>query len=137
MIEKSLKRTLLINIGAFILVVILEIMSGWLSRDNFETSYSFYLWNLNYAAYIMSIIWVNHFLLIPFFLDKKKYFLFVILLVGCLFLAAYFKTYGKPWSSVSKLFFFFLYTTGTGMAAFFLKRNHPNTLDLASSNYNG
>ncbi len=123
MIKKSLKRTLHINIGAFILVVILEILSGWLNRDNFETSYFYYLWNLNYTAYIMSIIWINHFVLIPFFLDKKKYFLFIVLLVGSLFLASYFKTYGKGWSSVSKLFFFFLYSTGTGMAAFFLRRN--------------
>lgn len=123
MARKSLGHIILINIGAFVLVAILEILSGWLTRDNFETSYSFYLWNLNYAAYIMALIWVNHFLLIPFFLDKKKYYLFVTLLIGSLFLAAYFKTYGKPWSSVSKLFFFFLYTTGTGMAAFFLRRN--------------
>jgi len=123
MIKKSLKRTLLINVGAFLLVVILEILSGWLNRDNFETSYSFYLWNLNYAAYIMSIIWINHFVLIPFFLDKKKYFLFATLLIGSIFLTSYFKGYGIGWPHISKLFFFFLYTTGTGMAAFFLRRN--------------
>ncbi|OSY89343.1 hypothetical protein WH52_01525 [Tenacibaculum holothuriorum] len=123
MTKKSLKNTLLINIGAFILVVLLEVMSGWVTRDNFDTSYSFYLWNLKYATYIMGLIWINHFVLIPFFLDKKRYVLFVILLIGSIILGAYFKTYGKPWSSVSKVSFFFLYTTGTGMAAFFLRRN--------------
>ena len=123
MTKKSLKNTLLINIGAFLLVVLLEIMSGWLAKDNFETSYSFYLWNIKYATYIMGLIWINHFLLIPFFLDKRRYLLYVIFFIGSIILVAFFKTYGKPWSSVSKVSFFFLYTTGTGMAAFFLRRN--------------
>ncbi|CAL2089526.1 sensor histidine kinase [Tenacibaculum sp. 190524A05c] len=123
MTKKSLKNTLLINIGAFILVVLLEIINGWAIRDKFDTSFSFYLMNLKYATYIMGLIWINHFVLIPFFLDKKRYLLFATLLMGSIILGAYFKTYGKPWSSVSKVSFLFLYTTGTGMAAFFLKRN--------------
>lgn len=123
MVKKSLRHIILINIGAFVLVAILEILSGWLTRDSFDTPYSFYLWNLKYATYIMGLIWVNHFVLIPYFLDKKRYFLFGILLIGSIFLVAYFKAYGKDWPVVSKLFFFFLYTTGTGMAAFFLRRN--------------
>ncbi|OUS02859.1 hypothetical protein A9Q86_02080 [Flavobacteriales bacterium 33_180_T64] len=123
MIKKSFKHIILLNIGAFVLVAILEILSGWLTRDSFDTPYSFYLWNLKYATYIMGLIWVNHFVFIPYFLDKKRYFLFGILLIGSIFLVAYFKTYGKDWPIVSKLFFFFLYTTGTGMAAFFLRRN--------------
>ena len=39
MTKKSLNNTFLINIGAFILVVLLEIMSGWVTRDNFDTNY--------------------------------------------------------------------------------------------------
>lgn len=123
MVKKSLRQIILINLGAFVLVAILEILSGWLTRDSFDTPYSFYLWNIKYATYIMTLIWVNHFVLIPFFLDKRKYFLFGTLLIGSIFIASYIKTYGKDWPTVSKLFFFFLYTTGTGMAAFFLRRN--------------
>jgi len=123
MIKKSLKHTILINIGAFLLVAILEILSGWLIRDQFDTNYSFYLWGFNYAIYIMVIIWINHFVFIPFFLDKKRYFLYGILLIGSILIGAYLKANVKGWHDVSKFFFFFIYTTGTGMAAFFLRRN--------------
>ena len=121
--KKSWKNILLINIGAFLLVLLLEIMSGWLTRDQFESDLSFYLWELEYTVIIMTLIWINHFILIPFLLDKKRYFLFTTLLIGSIFLVSYIKTYGKDWAIVSKIFFFFLYTTGTGMAAFFLRRN--------------
>ena len=121
--KKSWKNILLINIGAFLLVLLLEIMSGWLTRDQFESDLSFYLWELEYTVIIMTLIWINHFILIPFLLDKKRYFLFITLLIGSIFLVSYIKTYGKDWAIVSKIFFFFLYTTGTGMAAFFLRRN--------------
>jgi two-component system LytT family sensor kinase len=123
MIKKSLKHTILINIGAFLLVAILEILSGWIIRDKFDTNYSFYIWGLSYAAFMMGIIWINHFVLIPFFLDKRRYFLYGILLIGSIFLGACLKGNSISWPIVSKLFFFFIYTTGTGMAAFFLRRN--------------
>lgn len=123
MIKNSLKHTLLINIGAFLLVLILELLSGWLIRDKFETSYSFYQWGFSYAVYIMGLIWINHFVFIPFFLDKKRYFLFGILLIGSIIIGACLKGNSLSLSSISKFFFFFLYTTGTGMAAFFLRRN--------------
>ena len=125
MIKKSLKHTLLLNIGAFILVAILETLSMLISKDNFDSNYSFMKWNLSYAMYIMGIIWVNHFILIPFILDKKRYLLYGIMLIGAIFLAAYIRGYenGKDLKYVSKMFFFLFYTTGTGMAAFFLRRN--------------
>jgi len=124
MIKKSLQHTILLNIGAFLLVLILELLSGGVFRDKFDTSYSFYLWGFNYAIYIMVIIWINHFVFIPFVFDKRRYFLYTILLIGSIFLGAYLKGYGKDgWYGVSKMFFFLIYTTGTGMAAFFVRRN--------------
>ncbi|NQX82301.1 MAG: histidine kinase [Flavobacteriaceae bacterium] len=123
MIKKSLKNTILINIGAFLLVTILELLSGWLIRDKFDSYYSFYKWGFGYATYIMVIIWINHFVFIPFLLDKRRYFLYGILLFVIIFLAACLKGESISWPSVSKYFFFFIYTTGTGMAAFFLRRN--------------
>jgi len=123
MIKKSLKHTILINIGAFLLVAILELLSGWLVREQFDSAYYFYKWGLSYAVYIMGIIWVNHFIFIPFFLDKRRYFLYGILLIGSIFLGAFLKGNMHGWTSVNKFFFFFIYTTGTGMAAFFLRRN--------------
>ncbi len=123
MIKNSLKHTILLNLGAFLLVAILEILSGWIIKDKFDTSYSFYIWGISYAAFMMGIIWINHFVFIPFFLDKKRYFLYGILLIGSILLAAILKGNSLSWSGVSKFFFFFMYTTGTGMAAFFLRRN--------------
>jgi len=124
MLEKSLKNTILINIGAFLLVLILELMSGWIAIDRYDTLYSFYSWGLGYAIIIMAVIWINHFILIPFFLDKRRYFLYGILLMGSILLVAYLKGYEKDgWLGISKFFFYLLYTTGTGMAAFFLRRN--------------
>lgn len=120
--KRSLKNTILINLGAFFLVGILEILSLWLFRDNFDTTYSFYLHNLSFTISIMVVIWVNHYILIPFFLDKRHYYLYGILLIGSIFLASYLKTY-PSWIGVYKTFFFLIYTTGTGMAAFFLSRN--------------
>ncbi len=122
MLKKSLKNTILINAGAFLLVATLEILSVWSLRDKFDDSFSFYRWQLGFAIFIMGLIWVNHFIFIPFFLDKKRYVLYGILLIGAIFLGSYLKGYTDG-HSVFKSFFFFIYTTGTGMAAFFLRRN--------------
>lgn len=121
MIKKSLKNTILINIGAFLLVFMLETLSNLFFKDNFKTSYLFYAHGLDYTFMIMGFIWVNHFILIPFFLDKKRYFIYGILLIGSLLLFSYLKT--NSWSGTSKISFFLLYTTGAGMAVFFLRRN--------------
>lgn len=121
MLKKSLKETILINTGAFFLVFTLELLSNLYFRDKFETSYSFFSHTLEYAVMIMGLIWVNHFLLIPNFLDKKRYFFYVILLIGSLFAFSYIRA--KSWTGVSKVFFFLLYTTGAGMAAFLFRRN--------------
>jgi len=123
MIKKSLQKTLLINIAAFVLVLMLELLSGWINKDKFDSSYIYFDWALSYAVYIMGIIWINHFVLIPFILDKKRYFLFGILLLGTLLIGACLKGDSIRWSGISKFFFFFMYTTGTGMAAYFLRRN--------------
>ena len=64
------------------------------------------------------------FVLIPFFFDKKRYLLFTVLLIGTIFIAISTKgNFGYDWTTISKLFFFFLYTTGTGMAAYFIRRS--------------
>ena len=124
MLEKSLKNTILINIGAFLLVLILEILSMWAIKDRFDTNYSFFLHGLNYTIAIMAVIWINHFIFIPSFFDKRRYFLYTILLIGSVFIGAYLKGYWtEGWYGVYKMTFFLIYTTGTGMAAFFLRRN--------------
>ena len=124
MLNKSLQNTILINIGAFVLVLILELLGGWMLIDRYDTLYSFYLWGLSYTISIMVVIWVNHFVLIPYFLDKKKYFLYGLLLIGAIFLGVSIKIYPKiNWIGITKMSSFLLYTTGTGMAAFFLRRN--------------
>ena len=124
MLKKSLKNTILLNMGAFVLVALLEIFGGWISRDKYDSDYEFYVWQLGFAISIMAVIWVNHFILIPFFYDKKKYFLYGVLLIGTIFLTSYFKGYSPTsWIGVYKMFFFLIYTTGTGMAAFFLRRS--------------
>jgi len=100
MIKTSLKNIILLNVGVFLLVLILEILSIWTIKDKFDTNYSFYLHSLNYTIPIMGIVWIN------------------------VFLGAYLKAYGKDgWYGVSKVFFFLIYTTGTGMTAFFIRRN--------------
>ncbi|WP_299274489.1 sensor histidine kinase [uncultured Psychroserpens sp.] len=121
MLKKSLKHTILLNIGAFLLVFILETVSNLFFKDNFDDSYSFYAHGLDYTIMIMGFIWLNHFILIPFFLDKKKYFAYGILLIGSLFIFSHLRA--NAWSGTSKIFFFLLYTTGAGMAVFFLRRN--------------
>jgi len=124
MIKKSLQRTILLNLGAFLLVLILEILSMWAIKDRFDTNYSFFLHSLHYTIAIMAIIWINHFILIPSFFDKRRYFLYMILLIGSVFLGAYWKGYWKDgWYGVYKMTFFLIYTTGAGMAAFFVRRN--------------
>lgn len=124
MLEKSLKNTILINIGAFLLVLILEVLSMWAIKDRFDTNYAFFLHGLNYTTAIMAIIWMNHFVIIPLFFDKRRYFLYTILLMVSVFIGAYLKAYGKDgWYGVYKMIFFLIYTTGAGMSAFFLRRN--------------
>ena len=124
MLNRSLKNTILINISAFLLVLILEVLSMWAIKDKFDTNYSFFLHGLNYTIAIMTIIWINHFIFIPSFFDKRRYFLYTMLLIGSVFLGAYLKGYGTGgWYGVYKMIFFLIYTTGTGMAAFFVRRN--------------
>ena len=122
--KKSLRNTILINIGAFVLIFILELLSGWTFRDRYDTPFSYYLWGLSFTFPIMVVIWINHFILIPYFLDKKKYFLYGLLLIGSLLFGAYLKNYADiNWTGIAKMFSFLIYTTGSGMAAFFLRRN--------------
>ncbi|WP_299252967.1 sensor histidine kinase [uncultured Aquimarina sp.] len=124
MIKKSLQRTILLNIGAFVLVLILELLSGWMIIDRYDSPFSFFLWALKYAINIMAAIWINHFVLIPYFFDKKRYFIYVLLVIGSIFLIAYIEAFdNNSWPGVTKTFLFHFYTTGTGMAAFFLRRN--------------
>ncbi len=124
MLKKSLQNTILLNIGAFLLVLILELLSGWMIVDRYDTPFSFFLWGLKYAFNIMAAIWINHFILIPYFFDKKRYVIYGLLLIASIFLVAYLEAYTKNnWSGVTKTFLFHFYTTGTGMAAFFLRRN--------------
>ena len=122
MFKKSLRNTILLNIGAFVLVAMLEILGGWLFRDKYDTTYSFYIWQLSYAVTIMGVIWVNHFILIPYVYDKKRYKLYGLLLIATIFSGAFLKAYPE-WIGVYKMSSFLIYTTGTGMAAFFLRRN--------------
>lgn len=56
MIKKPLKHTIFLNIIAFILVAILETLSMLISKDKFDSSYSFMKWNLSFAMYIMGVI---------------------------------------------------------------------------------
>ena len=124
MIKKSLQHTILLNIGAFVLVLILELLSGWMIIDRYDSPFSFFLWAIKYAINIMAVIWINHFVLIPYFFDKKRYFIYGLLVIGSIFLIAYIEAYAKnSWPGVTKTFLFHFYTTGTGMAAFFLRRN--------------
>ncbi|WP_395375833.1 sensor histidine kinase [Marinicella sp. W31] len=96
----------------------------WAFKDRFDTNYSFFLHGLNYAIVIMAIIWINHFILIPSFFDKRRYFLYTILLIGSVFIGAYLKAYEEDgWYGIYKVIFYLIYTTGAGMAAFFLRRN--------------
>ncbi|MEM9361442.1 MAG: histidine kinase [Bacteroidota bacterium] len=124
MTQKSLKKIILLNLGAFLLVLLLELLSNWIIKDKLGSDYALFIHSLSYTVYIMGIIWVNHFILIPFFLDKKRYLLFSIFLVATIFVAISAKiNFTYSWNAISKFFFFFLYTTGTGMAAFFLRRS--------------
>ncbi len=124
MLKKSSQHTILINIGAFLLVLVLELMSGWIFIDRYETIFSFYLWGLSYTISIMGVIWVNHFFLIPYLFDKRHYILYGLLLIGTILLGACLKNYPNvTWTDMSKMSFYLFYTTGTGMAAFFLRRN--------------
>ncbi|TMU56490.1 hypothetical protein FGG15_02825 [Flagellimonas algicola] len=124
MLQKSLKNTILINLGAFVLVLTLELLGGWMHIDKYDSLYSFYLWGLGYTISIMTVIWINHFVLIPYLLDKKKYFLYGFLLIGAIFLGVSIKIYPKfDWIGITKMSSFLVYTTGTGMAAFFLRRS--------------
>lgn len=123
MFKRSLKNTLLLNIGAFLLVALLELLSIWTVKERFDSDYAFYSHALSYTVIIMSIIWVNHFLLIPYVLDKGHYLFYGIALLGSIFLGSYLRGYEGGWPMISKFFFFLIYTTGTGMAAFLLRRN--------------
>ncbi len=124
MTQKSLKHIILLNLGAFVLVLLLELMSNWIIKDKLGSDYALFMHSLNYTVHIMGIIWINHFILIPFVLDKKRYLPFTILLVATILAAISTKiNFEYSWTAISKFFFFFLYTTGTGMAAFFLRRN--------------
>ena len=124
MIKTSLKNSILLNLGAFLLVLILEVLSMWAIKDKFDTNFSFFLHGLKYTIAILGIIWINHFILIPYFFDKRRYVLYTIFLIGCVFIAAYIKGYVMDgWYGVYKMTFFLIYTTGAGMAAFFVRRN--------------
>ncbi|WP_340067277.1 sensor histidine kinase [Ascidiimonas aurantiaca] len=90
---------------------------------NYETFYDYFIWQFVYASMVMLVIGVNHFLLIPYFLDRKRYILYVILLLLTIYLGIQLKSYGKDLGYSIKVFLIFTYITGTGLAFFFLKRS--------------
>ena len=93
MLKKSWRNTLIINVGAFVLVLVLELLSGWLNKDGFDSNYDYFMWAYGYAVNIMIIIWINHFVLIPFLLDKKRYLLYVMSIFGVNLLISVIKGY--------------------------------------------
>ena len=97
MFKRSLKNTILLNVGAFLLVALLEALSIWIVKDKYESDYAFFAHVFNYAFIIMVLIWINHFVLIPFLLDKRRYILYGLMLVGSIFLTSCIKAYGKNW----------------------------------------
>jgi len=123
MSKKSVQKTILFNLVAFILVLLLELLSSWSSINVYDSGYSFFIHQLSYTVMIMLVIWVNHYLLIPFIFDKKQYVLYGVFLLVAIFLGTQVKAFGKDAAYTSKLFFFLTYTTGTGMAFFFSKRS--------------
>jgi sensor histidine kinase YesM len=121
--KKSWRYILLVNLAAFVLVALWEILSIWNAKDKFETDMAYYLHGIKFAVVIMIVIWLNHFLLIPFIYDKRKYVTYALSLLATIFLVSFIQGYANGWVSVSKMFFFLIYTTGTGMAVFLLRRN--------------
>ena len=122
MIKKSLQHNILINIAAFVFVFILEVLSLWTIKDVLDTDFPIFFHSFNYSVIVMIVIWINHFILIPFLFDKRRYAIYGILLVGSIFIGSYLWAFSN-WIGVSKMFFYLIYTTGTGMAAFLLRRN--------------
>ncbi len=119
----TIKKTILINSLAFVFVLLLELLSGWSSIDVYDSPSAFFIWQLSYTIMIMFVIWVNHYVLIPLFLDKKRYLIYALSLLLLIVIGTQFKAFGKDFSYTSKVFFFLIYTTGTGMAFFFLNRS--------------
>lgn len=119
----KIQKTIVINSLAFVFVLLLELLSSWSSIDVYDSHSAFFIWQLSYTIMIMFVIWVNHYFLVPVFLDKKRYVIYALGLFLFLVIGTQFKAFGKDLEYTSKVFFFLIYTTGTGMAVFFLNRS--------------
>lgn len=70
----------------------------------------------------MLVISINHYVLIPFVFDRKKYLLYAVLLFLTIYLGIQLKAHGGNLAYTVKVFLIYTYITGTGMAAFFYRR---------------
>jgi len=120
--SKPIKNNVRFNIIAFLAIFLLELLISSSTFNKYETTFDFLVWQLAYAMMIMLVIWLNHFLLIPYIFDKKRYVIYVILLLLTIYLGIQLKTYGRDLGYTIKVFLIVTYITGTGLAFFFLKR---------------
>ncbi|WP_306012308.1 MULTISPECIES: sensor histidine kinase [unclassified Allomuricauda] len=72
---------------------------------------------------VILVVGINHFFLIPYLLDNKRYVFYSILLLVTIYLGIQLKSYGKDFGYSIKVFLIFTYITGTGLAFFLLKRS--------------
>lgn len=107
------------------LIFISQVGEFWTYMENSgQTIRSFLAAQLTDTALIMTIIIFNHQVLIRYFLDRKKYTIYVVLLLMAIFTAGYATGFPRGgWAKVNTISFYYAYFTIAGMAVFFLHRN--------------
>lgn len=121
--KNAITKIIFFNAGIFLLVLALNFLASWKFIDEYNGNYDFFISTFNEVVFVMGVIWINHLVLVKYLFDKKKYLSYGFILLGIILIYAIFMADGKGWYKVLRIGLFYSYTTGTGMAAFFLRRS--------------
>ncbi len=119
LLERSWQRDLLLAV----LVYCMLIFKSWEYRFNYEGGMPEYLFeNAITWCVILSLIYLNHYVWLPHFFERKRYALYVFLVIASILGVSYLQNLHCGCNAVKAKFFYYFLTTGIGMAALFYRR---------------
>jgi two-component system, LytTR family, sensor kinase len=118
-------KSILLNLIFFILVWVVDLFKIYNTLDPAVEYSDMELVSsaLQNALFVMGLVWLNHYFFIPYFFDKKKYFLYGCLLFVVIFSIALYFGYHRSAFKVFSVFNYYTFTTGIGMSIFFVVRS--------------
>lgn len=122
-LNNILQNKWLRDILIILLVYSMLIFKSWEHRYNYAGGFTEYLFENGITCFvILSIVYFNHLVLIPTLFEKKRYIFYGLAITGFILVFSYLQDLHCGCNAVKAKFFYYLLTTGIGMAVLFYNR---------------